>query len=184
MGAERRVRIQADRRAARGGPSWLYGMAFAEATAEVVRQATTAIDPPTNSNVIAIAAPIGGHGRYRKEQIELALSTAYSGFRAAVLESRRVAGPDARVVVHSGFWGCGAFGGNRVMMTLLQLLAAEMAGLAGLVLHVGEPSGRASVEQATGFLRDSLAAAGTTDTAGLIDRIESLGLAWGHSDGN
>jgi hypothetical protein len=184
VGAERRVRIQTDRRAERGGPSWLYGIAFAEAEPEVVRQATVRIDPPTISNIIAIAAPVGGYGRYRKEEIELALSTAYSGFRAAVLESRRAAGPTARVIVHSGFWGCGAFGGNRGMMTLLQLLAAEMAGLDRLVLHVGDPSGRASVEQAVAVLRDDLAAAGATDTTELISRIESLGLAWGHSDGN
>jgi hypothetical protein len=184
MGAERRVRIQTDRRAGRGGPSWLYGVAFAEATAEVVRQATTAIDPPTTSNVIAIAAPIGGHGRYREEQIELALSTAYSGFHAAVLESRRVAGPDAQVIVHSGFWGCGAFGGNRVMMTLLQLLAAQMAGLDRLVLHVGDPSGRTSVERATAIFRDGLTDGGLTDTAELIRLIETLGMEWSHSDGN
>jgi hypothetical protein len=184
MGAERRVRIQADRRAERGGPSWLYGVAFAEAAPEVVRQATVRIDPPTISNIIAIAAPVGGYDRYRREEIELALSTAYSGFRAAVLESRRRAGPTARVIVHSGFWGCGAFGGNRVMMTLLQLLAAEMAGLDRLVLHIGDPSGRVSVEQATAVLRDDLESAGATDTTELIRRIESLGLAWGHSDGN
>ena len=184
MGAERRVRIQTDRRAERGGPSWLYGIAFAEAEPEVVRQATVRIDPPTISNIIAIAAPVGGYGRYRREEIELALSTAYSGFRAAVLESQRAAGPTARVVVHSGFWGCGAFGGNRVMMTLLQLLAAEMAGLDGLVLHVGDPAGRGAVEQATVLLRDRLAEAGETDTEGLISRIESLGLEWGQGDGN
>jgi ADP-ribosylglycohydrolase len=184
MGAERRVRIETDRRAERGGPSWLYGIAFAEAAAEVVREATIAIDPPTISNLIAIAAPFGGHGRYRHEQIELALSTAHSGFRAAVLESRRAASPDARVIVHSGFWGCGAFGGNRVLMTLLQLLAAEMAGLYLLVLHIGEPSGRASVQLAMAILRETLAAGGSMDTAELVSRIEAMGLEWGHGDGN
>ena len=184
MGAERRVRIATDPRAERGGPSWLYGIAFAEAAAEEVRQATVAINPPTITNVIALAAPFGGHGRYRREQIELALSTAHSGFRAAVLESQRVAGPDVRVVVHSGFWGCGAFGGNRVLMTMLQALAAEMAGLHLLVLHIGEPSGRESVVQATATLGDTLAAGGSVDTAELISRIEAMGLEWGHSDGN
>ena len=184
MGAERRVRIATDPRAERGGPSWLYGIAFAEADAEEVRQATIPIDPPTITNLIAIAAPFGGHGRYRREQIELALATAHSGFRAAVLESQRAAGPDARVIVHSGFWGCGAFGGNRVLMTMLQALAAEMAGLYRLVLHIGEPSGRASVGQARAILRDTLAAGDSTDTAELVSRIEAMGLEWGHSDGN
>ena len=184
MGAERRVRIATDPNAERGGPSWLYGIAFAEAAAEEVRRATIPIDPPTTTNLIALAAPLGGHGRYRREQIELALSTAHSGFRAAVLESERVTGPDVHVVVHSGFWGCGAFGGNRVLMTMLQALAAEMAGLYRLVLHIGEPSARESVVQATAILRDAMASIGPADTAELVSRIEGMGLEWGHSDGN
>jgi hypothetical protein len=183
MGAERRVRIATDPRTGRGGPSWLYGIAFAEADAEEVRQATIPIDPPTITNLIAIAAPFGGYGRYRREQIELALSTAHSGFRAAVLESQRAAGPDARVIIHSGFWGCGAFGGNRVLMTMLQALAAEMAGLYRLVLHIGAVSGRESVVQATAILRDTLAAGGSMDTAELVSRIDAMGLEWGRSDG-
>ncbi len=184
MGAERRVRITTDPRAQRGGPSWLYGIAFAEAAADEVRQATFPIDPPTITNLIAIAAPFGGHGRYRREQIELALVTAFTGFRAAVLESRRVAGADARVIVNSGFWGCGAFGGDRVLMTMVQALAAELAGLYLLVLHIGEPAGRASVQLATATLRDTLAAGRSTNTAELISRIEAMGLEWGRSDGN
>ena len=184
MGAERRVRIATDPKAERGGPSWLYGIAFAEAAAEEVREATFPIDPPTITNLIAIAAPFGGHGRYCREQIELALVTAFTGFRAAVLESRRVAGADARVIVNSGFWGCGAFGGDRVLMTMVQALAAEMADLHRLVLHIGEASGSESVAQAKAILRGLLAAGGSLDTAELVSRIEDMGLEWGHSDGN
>jgi Poly (ADP-ribose) glycohydrolase (PARG), Macro domain fold len=181
MGAERRVRIETAGGAERGGPSWLYGMAFAKATTVAVREATTRIDPPTISNIIAIVAPYGGRGRYQREQIELAIGTAYSGFRAAVLESRRTAGPDAPVAIHSGFWGCGAFGGNRVMMTLLQVLAADMAGVARLVLHVGDPSGRTSLDHALALAADL---ASESDTAELIGRAEAMGMAWGVSDGN
>jgi poly(ADP-ribose)glycohydrolase PARG len=182
MGAERRVRIQTGPGAEGGGPSWLYGMAsFANATADVIREATTRIDPPTISNILAMAAPYGGRGRYQREQVDLAISTAYSGFRAAVLESRRAAGRDAPTVIHSGFWGCGAFGGNRVMMTLVQLLAADMAGVDRLVLHIGGPRGRASVEGALDLAADLTTAANATE---LIARIEALGLAWGVSDGN
>jgi len=180
-GAERRVCVQTTPGAEGGGPSWLYGMAFARAAPDAVRAATTRIDPPTVSNIIAIAAPYGGHGRYRADQIGLALSTAYSGFRAAMIESRRAAGPDAHVAVHSGFWGCGAFGGNRVMMTLLQVLAAEIAGVARLALHVGDPSGRLQVERALAL------APGLSDAASaaeLVGRAEALGLSWGVGDGN
>lgn len=181
MAAERRVSIETAPGAGRGRPSWLYGMAFARATADAVREATTRIDPPTISNIVAIVAPYAGFGRYQGEQIDLAISTAYSGFRAAVLESRRTAGPDALVAIHSGFWGCGAFGGNRVMMTLVQLLAADMAGVARLVFHIGDPSGRTSVERAQALAPDLATA---TSAAELIARVEALGLAWGVSDGN
>ena len=181
MGAERRISIRTAPEAERGGPSWLYGMAFAGATADTIRAATTRIDPPTISNILAIVAPYGGGGRYQQEQIGLALATAYSGFGAAVLESRRSAGPDAQVAIHSGFWGCGAFGGNRVMMTLLQVLAADMAGVDRLVLHVGDPTGRTSVEGALAIAQDLPAA---SDWAELIAHIERLGLRWGSSDGN
>jgi Poly (ADP-ribose) glycohydrolase (PARG), Macro domain fold len=183
MGAERRARIRSDRRAEKGGPSWLYGRAFAEADPAVVHASTTRIDPPTISNILAIAAPLGGRGRYRPDEIRLALSTAYSGFRAAVLESRHTAGPDAPTVVHSGFWGCGAFGGNRVMMVMLQLVAAEMTGLDALVLHVGDSSGREDVERAVETLT-GVAPSGPLETADLLARIGGLGLEWRRSDGN
>jgi hypothetical protein len=180
MGSERRLRIDSSGVAGRGGPSWLYGMAFAAAAADTVRAATTRIDPPTTSNIVAMVAPFGGRGRYQPDQIDLALRTAYSGFRAAVLESRRSAGDDAQVAIHSGFWGCGAFGGDRVMMSLLQLLAADAAGVSRLVLHVGDPAGRAHVNRAVSLAHD-LAAAPTV--AELVARIEALGITWGVSNG-
>ena len=184
IGAERRVRIATDRSAAEGRPYGLYGNAFAQADPDAIRRATTPIQPPTITNLIAMAAPAGGYGSYRRDQIELILATAFTGFRAAVLESRRIAGVDARVILHSGFWGCGAFGGNRVMMTLLQALAAEMAGLHRLSMHIGDPSGRQPVEQATAILRDVLAAGGSTETARAITLIHARSLPWGHGDGN
>jgi hypothetical protein len=85
------------------------------------------------------------------------------------------------VAIHSGFWGCGAFGGNRVMMTLIQLLAAEVAGVARLVLHVGDPGGRTSVD---GALAIAPGLATATSPGELVARVEALGLEWGVSDGN
>ena len=67
------------------------------------------------------------------------------------------------------------------MMTLVQLLAADMAGVDRLVFHVGDPSGRTSVERALALAPDLATA---TSAAELIARIEALGLAWGVSDGN
>ncbi len=35
----------------------------------------------------------------------------------------------AQPLIHTGFWGCGAFGGNRTLMVILQALAADLAGV-------------------------------------------------------
>jgi hypothetical protein len=66
-------------------------------------------------------------------------------------------------------------------MTLVQLLAADMAGVARLVFHVGDPSGRTSVKHALAPVPDLATAKGATE---LIARIEALGLVWGAGDGN
>ena len=147
-GVERRVAIETDPDAAAGRPHGLYGNAFAAADPDAVRRATTPIDPPTVTNLVAIAAIAGGRGRYTRDEIRRTLVTAFTGFRAAVVESARLAGGPARVVVHTGYWGCGAFGGNRVLMALLQVVAARMAGLERLVFHTGAPGGDAPLAEA------------------------------------
>ncbi len=110
--------------------------------------------------------------------------TAMTGFRAAVLESERLRGARGPVAVHTGFWGCGAFGGNRVLMAILQAIAAQMAGLDRLVFHVGHPDGMAPLEEALRVMREDFGAAGRLPTPDLIDRIAAAGFEWGVSDGN
>jgi hypothetical protein len=69
------------------------------------------------------------------------------------------------------------------MMTVLQALAAQMAGVERLVFHVGDAAGREPVERARAILRDELAANGAIATPELIMRLESLGLEWGSGEG-
>lgn len=181
MGAERRCRIATEPNAAEGRPHGLYGNAFAVADLKGVERATTRIDPPTISNLIAIAAPSGGYGLYREEEIEHILITAYSGFKAAVLESSRHQA-SASCVVHTGFWGCGAFGGHRVLMAMLHILAAGMAGVDRLVFHSVTPAGTEQLEKAKVLIREQLAT--VANTPDIIDRIVAMGFKWGVSDGN
>ncbi len=166
-----------------GRPDGLYGAAFSRATPRMVRGACVPIEPPTLTNVLAMAAPRGGRGAYRRDEIVAVLTTALTGFRAAVAESSRAMGPGTAVAVHSGFWGCGAFGGNRTLMALLQWIAADMAGIDLLVLHTADPAGRAAYAAAADR-RDDLARAHVSDTHGLIDRVQAMGYAWGPGDGN
>lgn len=177
MGVERRCRVATDPDPAEGRPHGLYGNAFAAAPANAVHRATTRIDPPTITNLIAMAAPSGGYGPYSEADIEHVLSTAYTGFRAAALESK-----GRPVAVHTGFWGCGAFGGNRVLMATLQVLAAELAKTDSLVFHTGPPPGGRALEAAAALLETDLT--GRSGTRAAIERLAAKSFRWGVSDGN
>lgn len=177
VGAERRVTV--DTAPAPGRQQGLYGNHFAAASTATIRGATKRIVPPTRSNVLAVAAPHPASGAYTAAQIRSVLHTAVTGYAAAVAESARL-WPGARVVVHTGFWGCGAFGGNRPLMIALQTVAARLAGVHTLVLHVGDRGGLRDSAVARRLLA-RLPAAGPL--AGFVAATEALGLPWGHSDG-
>jgi hypothetical protein len=177
---ERRIAVATDVNAAAGRPSGLYGNRFADAPFDAIRQATRRVDPPTVSNVIAMAAPSGGYGDYTAREIEIVYSTAHTAFAAAVQES-----PGQAVVIHTGFWGCGAFGGNRRLMIALQVIAARAAGVAELVLHAGDPAGADDAERGV-ETADGLATrcGSPCKLRTLIERTEMLACRWGFGDGN
>lgn len=184
MGAERRCRIATDCNVDEGRPAGLYGNAFARADAATVRRATRRIEPPTITNVIAMAAPSGGRGEYAASEIQYVLSTAYTAFRVAGFESGHEQAGATRVGVHTGYWGCGAFGGNRVLMAMLQILAGEMAGLDFLVFHTGRPEARRDLERASALLERLFPAEVPIAIPEAIERIIAQKLTWGVSDGN
>jgi hypothetical protein len=156
-GAERRCALDT---------THLYGNAFARAPVPAVRSALRVLQPPTRTNLIAIAAPAYGQGTYRQEHLDQIVATAYTGFAAAVAESERL-WPGTPVTVCTGFWGCGAFGGNRTVMTALQLVAAKMAGVARVRFFTVRPEGIADFERGA--------------AASVADLVHER---WGVSDGN
>jgi tetratricopeptide (TPR) repeat protein len=184
-GAERRCRIAIDRNAEQGRPAGLYGNHFAKASPEVIQRATQPIVPPTTTNLIAMEAPSYGAGRYSRADIEYILATLMTGFSAACLESRREDGPTTDVVIHTGFWGCGAYGGNRALMALLQILGAYMSNVTWLVFHAGDQAGAQCFSESLRVMQEELAAGQQRqNVAQLIARIEARGYEWGVSDGN
>ena len=183
MGVERRCRIATDRNPSEGRPAGLYGNAFARAGTDAIRRATRRLDPPTVTNLIAMAAPSGGYGQYERQTIEHILVTAFTGFHAAVLEANRNRQRAVPVGVHTGFWGCGAFGGHRELMAMLQIVAAQMAGLERLVFHTFDAAGTMALRAALDRIEHELAGQ-TLNTAELLRRIVAMGFRWGVSDGN
>ncbi|MFT3695388.1 MAG: hypothetical protein QM831_19800 [Kofleriaceae bacterium] len=155
-GAERRVAIDTRR---------VYGNNFAAASLGDIRDTTTVLDPTKMSNILAIAAPVGG-GAYTRDQILYAMTAAYTGFAAAAHET-----PGA--VIRTGFWGCGAFGGNRELMVAIQLAAAKYAGV-DLIFYAFDDRGRADYEAGA---RVEL----TPEHA--VDELRSRGYRWGVSNG-
>ena len=181
MGVERRCRVATDPNSAEGRPGGLYGNSFSRATEDVIRRATQAIEPATISNIIAIEAPSYGAGRYTREQIEFVLATALTGFSAAIIESRDKVSPNVQTTVHTGYWGCGAYGGNQELMPLLQLIAACGSGVNTLVFHSGPDS--TGYDKSLGMLEELLPDDQEISLDKLLSQIEDMGFEWGVSDG-
>ena len=161
-----------------GRPNGMYGNSFAAAAPKSsVRH--DPIDPPTITNVIAMAAHAGGNGGrrpYTPDEIRMMLVTAYTGFRAAVLESRGLPGRDGAVSTPG-------LGLRRVRRgpsadVLVQVLAARMAGLRWLVFHTGSAGGDAPLAEAVALL-DELTGDGPVETQALLGTIRS-GAPVGH----
>lgn len=180
-GAQRRCVIDTLPNPAAGCPVGLYGNAFALATQEQVKAATRPLSPPTMSNILAMAALPGGYGEYSREEMLNVLTTAYTGFSAALAESERLVPDISRTVIHTGFWGCGAFGGNRRLMTILQSLAGDLAGVEIVFWAFDESGVKLASDARLWFerLRQDSPSVGS-----LLDRLVEEKFQWGVSDGN
>lgn len=183
-GVERRCALATDPDPFEGRPLGLYGNRFARAKEDAIRRALTVLAPPTLSNILAMSAIPGGVGRYTEAEIHELLVTAYTGFHAAKLDSAATAGSVA-VQVHTGHWGTGAFGGHKVLMALVQLVAARLAGIDRLVYHTVSVDGSALFEEATRRLDSEILPAGAAPRVVDLERaLYEMGFVWGVSDGN
>ncbi len=183
-GVERRCTLETGPDLAASRPYGLYGNRFAAAEPSAVARAVRVHRPPPLSNLIAIAAPVG-RGEYTRPQIEAIAVTAYTGFAAARAASQQ-RWPGVPVEIRTGFWGCGAFGGNRELMTLVQLLAAGLAGISRVRFYTFDDAGRADFEAGAHALDRVLAqavAANDTTLAAVLERIADLDYAWGVGNG-
>jgi len=164
-GIERRLKV-----------SKLYGSAFAEASTTVLDECVSVINPPTISNIVAMEAPKGSSGAYTMGTINFVLGTAYTAFRAVFLECKSYGAEE--IVIHSGFWGCGAYGGNKVIMITIQMLAAVLAGIDRIVFHT---LGEAEPFKQSNELFIQLSAENSLTS--FLHSLEKKELKWGLSNG-
>ena len=152
----------------------LYGDNFASALEHTVHDATTRVDPPTLSNIIALAALSPQRGAYTSDQVRGLLQTAYTGFRTLVLRSERV-------TLHTGYWGCGAFGGNKGLVAAVQLLAAGAAGIERVEFWWGQTElDRSALEHAIA-VQQHLSGASVEEA---IAKLVAAGYRWGVANEN
>lgn len=179
-GVQRRCSIDTSPNPGEGRPQGLYGNAFARASEKHIVAATRPVSPPTITNILAMAAPSCGDGQYALSEIADILDASFTGFSAACLESSQIGGKKYRTVINTGFWGCGAFGGNRSLMTVLQALAADLADV-DIVFWAGQ-DGLETAQEAYDLyngIRNS-----TPSIESILEEIDRFGFQWGESDGN
>jgi hypothetical protein len=170
-GVQRRCAIDTLPNPGGGRPEGLYGNAFGRAPKEQIMAATRALVPPTISNILAMAAPACGYGDYTEQDISYVLNAAFTGFSAA----------SSRAVIHTGFWGCGAFGGNRSLMTILQAMAGDLAGV-DIVFWALDQAGLQTSRDAYQLY---LQLRGDTESVSqILDELLQRRFQWGESDGN
>lgn len=180
-GVQRRCAIDTLPNLGGGRPEGLYGNAFGRAPKEQIMAATRALVPPTISNILAMAAPAWGNGDYTEQEIAYVLNAAFTGFSAARRESKRFAGASSRAVIHTGFWGCGAFGGNRSLMTILQAMAGDLAGV-DIEFWAFDQAGLQTSRDAYQLY---LQLRGDTESVSqILDELLQRKFQWGESDGN
>jgi len=183
-GAQRRCVINTQPNPKIGCPDGIYGNAFETATEEQVRASTSTISPPTISNILAISAPYGGKGDYTKEDMLKVLITAYTGFSCARKESERLVPEHSKTIIHTGFWGCGAFGGNRQLMTILQCFAADLAKVDLKFWAVNDSGAKDALKYYEWYQSMTEPRAINKFTHPFLSKLVSRKYQWGESDGN
>jgi len=126
----------------------IYGRFFRAATLDQVRAAITRVSPANAVNILAMNAPTRDgqkDARYTLATIKDILRCCLAGYKAIEAQT-----PSATTttVLHTGYWGCGAFRGNRVLMVILQLLAASVVGISRVVFYTGLDKDRESYQKA------------------------------------
>ena len=149
----------------------IYGSNLLTAIDKEIEAGIRTVDGEYRVNVLAIAAPGNGFGKYKADEISLVVRTLLCAFCAVSAQS------SGKVVIHSGNWGCGAFCGNPELMYLAQMYAASVCGIDELVLHDTKPEVEDSIQELK-RMRDGM------KLSDVVENLYSKGYEWKESDGN
>jgi hypothetical protein len=114
------------------------------------------------------------------------LNTAYTGFSCARKESEKLVPENSKTLIHTGYWGCGAFGGNRRLMIILQCFAADLAKVDLEFWAVNDSGVKVAEESYERYksIRYPNLRNINIFTKIFLNRLVSHKYQWGESDGN
>lgn len=181
LGAPRLLELDLGPRPGSGGnmERSIYGNAFRLAGQAELESRAKAQAPAMGTNLVAIEAPAFGRGKYSLGEIEYAARAAWSGFKAAA-DWTAQAWPGRSLELRLGFWGCGAYGGNKALLGALLLAAADWAGAGKAVFYAGS-GGACDFAEAFGLYR-RLREAGY-GAREMAERLAQSGFEWGTPNG-
>ncbi len=156
----------------------IYGRNFSHADSKAIKAAITLLQKEETNNIIAIAAPSSGNGHdpYTKGQISTIVKTLLVAFGAAAkltAESKR-----KDCIIHTGNWGCGAFGNDKELIYAAQIFCASVTGVKKLVFHgISEEDAKIMeiANQKVFAMEDGIS---------IIDYLYEQGYCWHFGDGN
>lgn len=80
-----------------------------------------------------------------------------------------------RTVIHTGWWGCGAYGNNRQMMLITQMLAAHWTQIDEIIFHTQTKEHENDIDAAKRIVEDLK---NRKDVNEVIEEIVKLNLEW------
>ena len=115
---------------------------------EIFSRAFTLIEREEKHNILAMTAPNSGYGNdlYTEQELILLLTCLLVGFGGAAKctsESKK-----KECVIHTGNWGCGAFGNDKELVYLMQMFCASVTGISKIVFHGLSITDKAILENA------------------------------------
>lgn len=153
--------------------SEIYGNGLARASVDEIQKSITVLSPPVSVNIAAMEAPHPGTGVYKPHELEDIVLTALTTFNAVVK-----LGEGTPVRIHTGNWGCGAFGGNKTVMYILQSVAADWAGAHEILFYDHDPVAMAEALRHLTLVRES-----STGVDDLVEYMMAQSFPWGRSNG-
>ena len=151
----------------------------------MLKSACRVISPSTITNLIAMEAPKYGSGNYSIVQILDIFNTATTAFTAAKIESLHKTKESANIIIHTGNWGCGVYGGNKTLMALLQIISAQIVGIKYLIYHTYDPESTNDYKGALKLFNSLLMEENKElRIMDILTKIQKFGFRWNVPNGN